>query len=108
MSKYKVGDVVVTRSDLCPSERYGKERLVFVGDMSKYRGMVCEISEVYKVFNSGDTWYHLKNAPCIWCDDMFEDFAEDEPFVTVVLPDTAEFNDRLRAGADFFDMFTYE
>ena len=108
MSKYKVGDVVVTRSDLCTGERYGKERLIFVGDMSKYRGMVCEISEVCDEFNSGDAWYHLKNVPCMWSDDMFEGFAEDEPFVTVVLPDTAEFNDRLRAGADFFDMFTYE
>lgn len=108
MSKYKVGDVVVIRSDLYMGEHYGKRGLIVIGDMVKYRGMTREISKIDQEFDGEDTWYRLTDTPCLWCDNMFEGLAEDEPSVTVVLPDTAEFNDRLRAGADFFDMFTYE
>lgn len=108
MSKYKVGDVVVIRSDLYMSGRYGKRGLIVIGDMVKYRGMTREISKIDQEFDGEDTWYRLTDTPCLWCDDMFEGLAEDESSATVVLPNTAEFNARLKTGAGILDMFTYE
>ena len=109
MSKYKVGDVVVIRSDLYMSERYGKRGLIVIGDMVKYRGMTREISKIDREFDGEDTWYRLTDTPCLWSGDMFAGLADDlEPAVTVIIPDTAQLNDRLKAGDNFLDMFTYE
>lgn len=109
MSKYKVGDRVIVRKDLEEWEEYGVDNVDVATGMLDYRGKTLTISHILSWLHDS---YECEEDDEIytWSADMFVGFAEeyDEPPITVIVPETAALNDRLKAGHSFLDMFTYE
>ena len=63
--KYKVGDVVRVRKDLCWGSEYND--WMVVNSMLEYRGMTVTITEI------DFDHYHIKEVGhCAWTDEMFE------------------------------------
>lgn len=106
MYKYNVGDRVLVREDLEADTEYGEEHVTFVESMMRHRGEILTIEMKYK---DCEDCYKCSGNFWTWSGDMFVGLADDiEPDVTVIIPDTAQLNDRLKAGDNFLDMFTYE
>lgn len=110
MSKYNVGDRVLVRDDLRVGKRYGSDHIDFVSEMKKYLGTVMTI-----ISNIGflDDSYECAEDynRYTWSEEMFAGLADetDEVIVpSIVVPVASEINARLKSGADFLDMFTYE
>ena len=74
--KYKVGDKVRVRKDLCRGSEYN--RWAVVGDMLKYRGMTVTITE------TDFDHYHIKEdyARFAWTNEMLEPIRNEKIVIT--------------------------
>lgn len=64
--KYKVGDVVIVRSDLDASGYYDGVSVTY-GMMNSMRGRKVTIESIENYT------YRIREYPCYWNDEMFED-----------------------------------
>lgn len=107
MHKYKVGDCVIVRDDLEIRKEYGIDSIDVAAEMLEYRNKILTISNIIGWLEDS---YECEedNERYTWSADMFVGLAENaEPHITVIVPETATLNDRLRAGDNFLDMFQY-
>ena len=65
-SRYKVGDVVIVRSDLDASSYYDGVSVTY-GMMNSMRGRKVTIESIE------NHTYRIREYPCYWNDEMFED-----------------------------------
>lgn len=76
-AKYKIGDKVKIREDLCEKEYdvFNGSTLYALDEMTEYAGKTATIVGI-----DYDKYYliDLDNAECWWCDSMFEGLANEE------------------------------
>lgn len=72
--KYKAGQKVRVRKDLCQGSKYNC--WMVVSDMLKYRGKTVTIEDI------DFDHYHIKEAPWAWTDDMFEPIPNEKIVIT--------------------------